>query len=69
MKVTHVGTVDSGKTGSPSVFRTDRGTFLVQGVKVTDAEALAEVRRRGLPDHEDVVVVPASLVRLFPAEG
>jgi hypothetical protein len=69
MKVTHLGTVDSGKTGSPSVFGTDRGTFLVQGIKVTDEEALEAVRRRGLPDHEDVVEIPADLLRFFPAES
>ena len=66
MKLAHLGTVDSGKTGSPTAFATDRGTFLVQGWKVTDEEALTEARRRGLPDHEDIVEVPAELLRFFP---
>ena len=62
MKVTHLGTVDSGKSGSPAAFATDRGTFLIQGYKVTDEEALAEVHRHGLPDHEDVVEPHARVV-------
>jgi hypothetical protein len=66
MKVTHLGTIDSGKTGSPSAFATDRGTFLIQGWKVTDPEALAELQRRGLPDHETAVEVPASLLPFLP---
>lgn len=68
MKVMHLGTVDSGKTGSPTAFATDRGTFLVQGWKVTDEEALAEARRRGLPDHEDIVEIPADLLKFFPGQ-
>jgi hypothetical protein len=66
MKVTHLGTVDSGKAGSPTAFATDRGTYLIQGWKVADEEALAEARRRGLPDHEDIVEVPAELLRFLP---
>lgn len=68
MKVTHLGTVDSGKTGSPRAFATNRGTYLVQGWKVTDKEVLAEARRRGLPDHEDIVEVPAESLRFFPPQ-
>lgn len=69
MKLTHLGTVDSGKSGSPTAFTTDRGTLLIQGWKVTDDEALAEARRRGLPDHEDIVEVPMSILQFLPAEG
>jgi len=61
MKLTHIAT-ESGKTGCPSYFATDRGTFVVQGWKVTDAEALAELTKRGLPDHETAVEIPAALV-------
>lgn len=67
MKVTHLGTVDSGKVGSPTAFRTDRGTYLIQGWKVVDEEALTEARRRGLPAHEDIVEVPAELLRFLPS--
>ena len=66
MKIRHLGTVDSGKSGSPTVFATDRGTLLVQGWKVDDEEALAEARRRGLPDHEDIVEVPVGILRFLP---
>ncbi len=66
MKITHLGTVDSGKSGSPTAFATDRGTYLIQGWRVTDEEALAEAQRRGLPTHEDIVEVPAELLRFLP---
>ena len=67
MKIRHLGTVDSGKSGSPTVFATDRDTLLIQGWKVDDEEARAEAHRRGLPDHEDIVEVPMSLLRFLPA--
>jgi hypothetical protein len=66
VKLTHLGTVDSGKSGSPTAFATDRGTFLIQGWKVTDTDALNEARHRGLPDHEDIVEVPAELLTFLP---
>jgi len=31
VKIMHLGTVDSGKTGSPTAFATERGTYLIQG--------------------------------------
>jgi hypothetical protein len=68
VKVTHLGTVDSGSSGSPTAFATDRGTFLIQGWKVADEQALTEARRRGLPEHEDIVEVPAELLRFLPVE-
>lgn len=60
MKITYIAT-ESGKTGCPSLFRTDRGTYLVQGWRVTDEEALAGLRERGFPEHETVVEIPAAL--------
>lgn len=69
MKLTHLGTVDSGKVGSPSLFATDRGTYLVQGWKVGDPQAHDQLRERGLPDHEDVVEVPAALFAFVPKVG
>lgn len=66
MKLTHIAT-ESGKTGCPSVFATDKGTFVVQGWKVTDPEALAALRERGFPDHETAVEIPAALAQHFPA--
>lgn len=67
MKITHIAT-ESGKTGCPSLFATERGTYLVQGWAVTDPEALAELRKRGLPDHETVVEIPAALAAHFPVD-
>lgn len=43
----------------PAVYATDRGTYVVQGSIVTDAEALASVN---LPAHETLVEVPAELL-------
>lgn len=62
MKLTHIAT-ESGKTGCPSAFKTDRGTYVVQGWKIEDPEALTELKRRGLPDHETAVEVPAALIK------
>jgi hypothetical protein len=53
---------ESGKTGCPSTFLTDRGTYVVQGWRVSDPEAVAALTERGLPDHETAVEVPAALV-------
>jgi hypothetical protein len=66
MKLTHLAT-ESGKSGCPSVFATDRGTYVVQGWKVTDDEALAELAERGLPDHETAVEIPAALLEHLQA--
>jgi hypothetical protein len=65
VKLTYLGT-ESGKSGCPSVFATDHGTYVVQGWKVTDPEARAALAERGLPDHEDAVEIPAALLRHFP---
>jgi hypothetical protein len=65
MRLTHLGT-ESGETGCPSAFATDQGTYVVQGWRVTDPEALAELRRLGLPDHETAVEIPAKLLAHLP---
>ncbi|WP_043723244.1 hypothetical protein [Kutzneria sp. 744] len=61
MKLTHLAT-ESGKSGCPSFFTTDRGTYVVQGWRIDDAEALAALSERGLPDHETAIEIPAALV-------
>lgn len=66
MNLTHLGT-ESGDTGCPSAFATDNGTFVIQGWRVTDPDALAELHRRGMPDHETAVEIPAALLRHLPA--
>ena len=50
----------SGDTNCPSLYLTDRGTYVVQGWRVTDPEALAQL---DIPDHETVVEVPVDVVR------
>ncbi|PRX48696.1 hypothetical protein B0I33_104514 [Prauserella shujinwangii] len=67
MKLTFLGTTSQGGH-CPSAFETDRGTYVVQGYKVTDADALAELRRRGLPDHETAVEIPKALLSYFRQE-
>ncbi|MBP2321393.1 hypothetical protein JOF56_001778 [Kibdelosporangium banguiense] len=49
-----------------SVYLSDRDSIIVQGSKVTDEEALAELRKRGLPAHETAVEIPRSLLPYFP---
>jgi hypothetical protein len=50
----------------PTVYETDRGTYVVQGYVVTDEKALAEL---GLPAGESAVEVPAELLRGFGSGG
>lgn len=64
MKLTHLGTESIG-TGCPSVYATDHGTYVVQGWKIADPDALTTLRERGLPEHEDAIEIPAGLVRHF----
>lgn len=58
MKLRHIVT-NSGTTGCPAVFETDRNTYVVQGYVVTDTEAL---ERLGLPQGETAVEVPKVLL-------
>jgi hypothetical protein len=50
----------------PTLYATDRGTFVVQGSRVTDPEALASVE---LPAHEALVEVPAELLARRPVQS
>jgi hypothetical protein len=61
MKLTFLGTT-SGSTSCPNLYETDRGTYVVQGYKIDDAEALVTLHDRGMPDHETVVEVPKALL-------
>ena len=62
MKLTFLGG-DSGPNGSPRLYATDRGTFVVQGYKVEDDEALSAL---SIPGHETVVEIPAELIKYLP---
>jgi hypothetical protein len=56
---------ESGQDGSPRVYATDRGTFVVQGYKVEDAETLNQLR---IPAHETVIEIPAELLKFLPKD-
>jgi hypothetical protein len=52
-------TVLSSDTKCPSLYKTDRDTFIVQGWRVTDPEALKQL---DIPAHETVVEVPSDVL-------
>lgn len=47
-------------TGTGAVLATDRGTLVLTGMKVTDADALTQL---GLPDDEFAIEIDSSMVR------
>ena len=59
MRLRFLGT-NSEQGTCPAVYETDRGTFAVQGILVTDPEALGDCVNRG--DNEVVVEIPKALV-------
>jgi hypothetical protein len=65
MELRFLGSTSDGGS-CPNLYATDRGTAIVQGAKVTDPDALAQLAARGLPDHETVVEVPLELFRFAP---
>jgi hypothetical protein len=49
---------------SATIYRDmDRGTYLVQGLKVVDQDRLSQLR---LPEHETVVEIPQYMTQFFP---
>jgi hypothetical protein len=65
VKITFLGK-DSTPNDSPTLYATDRETFLVQGYVVTDPEALSQMR---IPDGETVVEVPKRLMKYLPEDA
>jgi hypothetical protein len=57
MRLHKIGGCDDGTC--PTLYATDRGTYVVQGTIVTDPDALATLN---LPTHETAVEVPADLL-------
>jgi len=57
MRLAKIGGCDDGTC--PAVYATDRGTLVIQGSIVTDAEALASVN---MAAHETLVEVPEELL-------
>ncbi|MFH8796437.1 hypothetical protein [Streptomyces sp. NPDC017941] len=54
---------ESPSGGSPTIYLDDtKDTYLVQGLKVDDAERLAMM---DLPAHETVVEIPRRMVQFF----
>ncbi len=64
MELTHLYST-SKNGGCPELYETDRGTYVVQGSRVTDPQALAALHARGLPDHETAIEVPKALLHYF----
>jgi len=59
MRLTFIGTNSSGGN-CPAVYTTDRGTVVVQGWRVEDRDALADLR--DLADNETAVEIPRELL-------
>ncbi|MEV1289800.1 hypothetical protein [Micromonospora sp. NPDC049679] len=60
MKLTFIRkTALSNQTNCPSLYRTDRNTFVVQGWRVSDQETLSQL---DIPAHETVVEVPIDVL-------
>jgi hypothetical protein len=53
---------DSVPDGSPTLYRTDRGSWVVQGWIVTDPEALAALE---IPEGETCVEIPDRMIPFF----
>jgi hypothetical protein len=57
---------DSQEGQSPTLFatdRTDRTTYIAQGWKVADPEALADVGP--VPDHEALIEIPEDVLKMY----
>jgi hypothetical protein len=53
---------ESEPSGSPTLYRTDRGSWVVQGWVVTDPDALAAMN---IPEGETCVEIPDRMIPLF----
>ncbi|NIK54653.1 hypothetical protein [Kribbella shirazensis] len=63
MKLTLVaGDPESAPKNSPTLYKTDRGSWVVQGWVVTDPDALATLN---LPDGETAVEIPDRMIPFF----
>lgn len=65
MKLTFLGK-ESTPNDSPTLYATDRDTYVIQGYVVTDPEALSQMR---VPDGEGVVEVPKRLMKYLPEDA
>ncbi len=67
MRATFLGKDPESIEGeSPTLFATDRPdrvTYIAQGWKVTDAQALADIGR--VPDHETLIEIPEDVLKFY----
>ncbi|MEV5967788.1 hypothetical protein AB0L70_38840 [Kribbella sp. NPDC051952] len=56
------GDPDSVPDNSPTLYKTDRGSWVVQGWVVSDPEALAQLN---VPEGETVVEIPDRMIPFF----
>jgi hypothetical protein len=57
---------DSQVQNSPTLFltdRTDRVTYIAQGWKVTDPQALADIGT--VPEHEGLIEIPEDVLKMY----
>jgi hypothetical protein len=57
---------ESQVENSPTLFatdRTDRATYIAQGWKVTDPQALADIGP--VPDHEGLIEIPEDVLKMY----
>jgi hypothetical protein len=67
MQLTFIGKdPESNPTGSPTIYRTDRDSWVVQGWTVTDPDALAQM---DIPDGETCVEIPDRMLQFFRQEA
>ncbi|GAB3814197.1 hypothetical protein [Micromonospora zhanjiangensis] len=63
MRLTLIGKdPESNPTGSPTVYRTDRESWVVQGWVVSDPAVLAQMR---IPEGESCVEIPDRMLQFF----
>lgn len=63
MRLTFVGKdPESNPTGSPTVYRTDRGSWVVQGWVVADRDVLRQMQ---IPVGETCVEIPDRMIQFF----
>ncbi|OWV00506.1 hypothetical protein B5D80_27950 [Micromonospora wenchangensis] len=56
---------ESNPTGSPTVYRTDRDSWVVQGWVVSDPAVLAQM---SIPEGESCVEIPDRMLQFFRQE-
>jgi hypothetical protein len=60
MRLRHLGT-ESNVSGCPALYATDRDTYVVQGWRVTDSDAIADLI--DVRENETYVEIPKALLR------